>query len=55
MQVTFGDGRFGFTLAREESGKNKGKGVVCKVHLHTTAQTLGVKVGDIVTGVNKRR
>lgn len=55
IQATFGEGRLGFTLFREEMGPRKGKGVVCKVHQGGTAQTLGVQLGDAVSGVNKRR
>ena len=54
-QVTFGEGRLGFTLFREETGRRKGKGVVCRVHTGSMAQTLGVQLGDMVSGVNKRR
>lgn len=53
--MTFGEGRLGFTLFREEAGPKKGKGVVCRVHPGSTAKTLGVQLGDTVSGVNKRR
>eukprot|EP00904_Undaria_pinnatifida_P008715 jgi/Undpi1/4974/HiC_scaffold_19.g08326.m1 len=55
FEVTFGEGRLGFTLFREETGRRKGKGVVCRVHTGSMAQTLGVQLGDMVSGVNKRR
>ncbi|CAM9112784.1 unnamed protein product [Scytosiphon promiscuus] len=54
-QVTFGEGRLGFTLFREDAGPGKGKGVVCKVHPGSTAHSLGVREGDTVSGVNKHR
>lgn len=54
-QVTFGEGRLGFTIFREDVGSRKGQGVVCKVHTGSTAHTLGVQVGDMVTCVNKHR
>ncbi|CAM9356151.1 unnamed protein product [Ectocarpus fasciculatus] len=55
FEVTFGEGRFGFTLFREDAGPRKGQGVVCKVHTGSTAHSLGVSEGDTVTGVNKQR
>lgn len=55
FQVTFGEGRFGFTLFKEENGPRKGKGVVSKVHAGTSAERLGVHLGDVVIGVNMRR
>ncbi|CAM9509281.1 unnamed protein product [Pylaiella littoralis] len=55
FDVTFGEGRLGFTLCREAAGPRKGKGVVCKVHTGSTAHTLGVAVGDVAVGVNKHR
>lgn len=55
LQVTFGEGRLGFTLCREATGPRKGKGVVCKVHTGSTAHTLGVAIGDIAIGANKHR
>lgn len=54
-KVTFGEGRLGFTLFREDAGPRKGKGVVCKVHPGSTAHSLGVREGDTVSGVNKHR
>ncbi|CAB1112131.1 unnamed protein product [Ectocarpus sp. CCAP 1310/34] len=55
FEVTFGEGRFGFTLFREDVGSRRGQGVVCKVHTGSTAHSLGVSEGDAVTGVNKQR
>lgn len=54
-KVTFGEGKFGFTLLKAGSGPRKGKGIVSRVHQNSTAHSLGVKIGDMVTGVNKRR
>lgn len=54
-KVTFGEGKFGFTLFRAESGAQKGRGIVSRVSQNGNAQSLGVKVGDVVTGVNRRR
>lgn len=54
-KITFGEGKLGFTLMRAESGAYEGKGIVSRLHDNSTAQNLGVRMGDVVTGVNKRR
>ncbi|CAM9155534.1 unnamed protein product [Choristocarpus tenellus] len=54
-EVTFGEGRLGFTLLREEEGRSKAWGVVCRVQPDGIAHSLGVREGDILCGINKRR
>ncbi|CAM9616125.1 unnamed protein product [Chrysoparadoxa australica] len=49
--VTFGEGRLGFTLLKAADGT----GVVCKVHPNSSAANLGVRRGDLVTGINRRK
>ncbi|CAM9462660.1 unnamed protein product [Discosporangium mesarthrocarpum] len=54
-EVTFGEGRLGFTLLKEEQGPSQGRGIVCRVQPGSTADQLGVLKGDILCGLNKRR
>ncbi|KAG5180436.1 hypothetical protein JKP88DRAFT_323841 [Tribonema minus] len=49
--VTFGDGRLGFTMLKSEQGL----GVVCKVQPDSTAASAGVSPGDTVVAINRRR
>jgi C-terminal processing protease CtpA/Prc len=43
--------RLGFTLQKAGDGR----GVVCRVQPDSMASALDVRVGDVLTGINKRR